>query len=93
MISYARQTPEEQTDVVPPPADDHIAPAPRVSVQAFCENVETAAMVQARAGAAELAVRATAALAVCDGSKSIAVDQHAQRLAREAVKTAGSRRQ
>jgi pilus assembly protein CpaE len=62
MISYARQNPEEQTDVVPPPADDHIAPAPRVSVQAFCENVETAAMVQAagedrRLGKAHLKVQ------------------------------------
>lgn len=28
-------------------ADEHIAPAPRVSVQAFCESVETAAAVQA----------------------------------------------
>jgi pilus assembly protein CpaE len=28
-------------------ADTHIAPAPRVSVQAFCETVETAAAVQA----------------------------------------------
>jgi pilus assembly protein CpaE len=28
-------------------ADDHIAPAPRVSVQAFCETVETAAAIQA----------------------------------------------
>ncbi len=46
MISYARQNPEEQPDVTPPPADDHIAPAPRVSVQAFCETVETAAAVQ-----------------------------------------------
>ena len=27
-------------------ADEHIAPAPRVSVQAFCESVETAAAVQ-----------------------------------------------
>jgi len=27
-------------------ADEHIAPAPRVSVQAFCETVETAAAVQ-----------------------------------------------
>ena len=27
-------------------ADDHIAPAPRVSIQAFCETVETAAAVQ-----------------------------------------------
>jgi hypothetical protein len=28
-------------------AEAHIAPAPRVSVQAFCETVETAAAVQA----------------------------------------------
>jgi pilus assembly protein CpaE len=28
-------------------AEEHIAPAPRVSVQAFCESVETAAAVQA----------------------------------------------
>jgi pilus assembly protein CpaE len=47
MISYARENSEEQQDVVPPPADDHIAPAPRVSVQAFCDTVETAAAVQA----------------------------------------------
>ena len=47
MISYARQNPEEPAEVASPPADDHIAPAPRVSVQAFCETVETAAAVQA----------------------------------------------
>src|SRR5580692_4131185 len=46
MINYARQKAEEQTDATPPAADDHIAPAPRVSVQAFCETVETAAAVQ-----------------------------------------------
>jgi pilus assembly protein CpaE len=45
MISYARQNSEEQPDAAPP-MDDHIAPAPRVSVQAFCETVETAAAVQ-----------------------------------------------
>ena len=45
MSSYARQT-TEQPDITSPPADDHIAPAPRVSVQAFCETVETAAAVQ-----------------------------------------------
>jgi pilus assembly protein CpaE len=28
-------------------SDEHIAPAPRVSVQAFCENVDTAAAIQA----------------------------------------------
>ena len=46
MISYARQNPEQQPDAASSPADDHIAPAPRVSVQAFCETVETAAAVQ-----------------------------------------------
>src|ERR1700743_1815657 len=47
MISYARQNSEETPEVAPPPvAEDHIAPAPRVSVQAFCETVETAAAVQ-----------------------------------------------
>ncbi|MCC6775306.1 MAG: CpaE family protein [Hyphomicrobiales bacterium] len=30
-----------------PAAEEHIAPAPRVSVQAFCETVETASAVQA----------------------------------------------
>jgi pilus assembly protein CpaE len=46
MISIARQDPEEQPDIAPPPADDYIAPAPRVSVQAFCETAETAAAVR-----------------------------------------------
>ena len=46
MISYARQNPEEQPDAASPQAEEHIAPAPRVSVQAFCETVETAAAVQ-----------------------------------------------
>ena len=45
MISYARQNPEEAPETAPP-AESHIAPAPRVSVQAFCETVETAAAVQ-----------------------------------------------
>jgi alkylation response protein AidB-like acyl-CoA dehydrogenase len=67
----------------PSPLDDELAACRDRLDDAIAGG--TAAMVQARAGAAELAVRATAALAVCDGSKSIAVDQHAQRLAREAV--------
>src|SRR6201991_1348486 len=46
MISYARQNPEETPAVTPPSADDHIAPAPGVPVQAVCETVETAAAVQ-----------------------------------------------
>ena len=50
MIRNAQQTaiPEQQHAQVDAPAsDDHVAPAPRVSVQAFCETVETAAAVQA----------------------------------------------
>ncbi|OPY99591.1 CtpF protein [Bradyrhizobium sacchari] len=46
MISYARQSQEEQPEASLPPVEEHIAPAPRVSVQAFCETVETAAAVQ-----------------------------------------------
>src|SRR5881398_1267005 len=45
MISYARQNSEQQPEVTPP-LEDHIAPSPRVSVQAFCETVETASAVQ-----------------------------------------------
>jgi len=61
MISDARQNPEEQPDITPP-ADDYIAPAPRVSVQAFCETVETAAAVRSagedrRLGKAHLTVQ------------------------------------
>jgi pilus assembly protein CpaE len=36
MISYSRQTTEQQPDGTSPSTEDHIAPAPRVSVQAFC---------------------------------------------------------
>ena len=39
----------------------------------------------ARAAASELAIRAAAALTVAQGSRSILLDQHAQRLAREAL--------
>src|SRR5438105_965245 len=46
MISYARQTPEQRPDISSPSAEEHIAPAPRVSVQAFCDTVESAAAVQ-----------------------------------------------
>jgi pilus assembly protein CpaE len=46
MISYARQTAEDPAATASSATDEHIAPAPRVSVQAFCESVETAAAVQ-----------------------------------------------
>jgi pilus assembly protein CpaE len=45
MISHAHQNSREQPDVAPL-AEDHIAPAPRVSVQAFCETEETARVVR-----------------------------------------------
>ena len=48
MISYAQKTEDEQLAATPTTAaEEHIAPAPRVSIQAFCETVETAAAVQA----------------------------------------------
>src|SRR5216684_610492 len=62
MISHARRNPEEQPDVTPPHADDYIAPAPRVSVQAFCETEQTAAAARSagedrRLGKAHLTVQ------------------------------------
>ena len=53
MIKHAKQVAIADDELMPVAtadslaADDHIAPAPRVSVQAFCETVETAAAVQA----------------------------------------------
>lgn len=49
MISYAQKTADEEPTAATPAAEEHIAPAPRVSVQAFCETVETATAVQAAA--------------------------------------------
>jgi pilus assembly protein CpaE len=46
MISYGQQNSEASSDVAASDTDAHIAPAPRVSVQAFCETVEVAAVVQ-----------------------------------------------
>lgn len=55
MIKYAQQLADPAALDAPPlapqapepiAADDHIAPAPRVSVQAFCDSVETAAAAQ-----------------------------------------------
>jgi pilus assembly protein CpaE len=51
MIKHASQVATADEEPMPMPAiaagEEHIAPAPRVSVQAFCETVETAAAVQA----------------------------------------------
>jgi hypothetical protein len=67
----------------PGPLDDELAACRERLDDAL--TADTAAMAQARAAASELAVRAAAALAVRDGSRSITADQHPQRLAREAV--------
>jgi pilus assembly protein CpaE len=47
MIKYALQAEETEIAAEPVASDEHIAPAPRVSIQAFCDTVETAASVQA----------------------------------------------
>jgi pilus assembly protein CpaE len=44
--SHAVVSDPEATPAADLAADEHIAPAPRVSIQAFCETVETAATVQ-----------------------------------------------
>src|SRR5580704_4632932 len=48
MTRQSSQTTIAAADPDEPPdsGGDHIAPAPRISVQAFCETVETAAAVQ-----------------------------------------------
>jgi alkylation response protein AidB-like acyl-CoA dehydrogenase len=77
----------------PSPLDDQLAacrarldeavspPAPAPTLPA----APAATMAAARAAASELAIRATAALAVHAGSKAITLDQHPQRLSREAL--------
>jgi pilus assembly protein CpaE len=62
MISHARKDIEEQPEDGRPSADEYIAPAPRVSVQAFCQLDETAAAVRSaaedrRLGKAHLSVK------------------------------------
>jgi pilus assembly protein CpaE len=50
MIKYALQNAEAAPDPIEGGARaDHIAPVPRISIQAFCESAETAAVMQAAA--------------------------------------------
>ncbi len=67
----------------PGPLDDELAGCRQKLDDAL--GAGTAAMAEARAAASELGVRAAAALAVREGSRSVGVDQHVQRLAREAM--------
>jgi pilus assembly protein CpaE len=45
-MSQSSQAVREEFSPADAARDEHIAPAPRVSVQAFCENVDTAAAIQ-----------------------------------------------
>ncbi len=73
MTSHARKNLEEQPDVTPPHADDYIAPAPRVSVQAFCQTDETATAVRS---AGEDRRLAKAHLTVKMGGMATAIDTY-----------------
>jgi pilus assembly protein CpaE len=62
MSSQSRKDPEELSDAAPPQANDYIAAAPRISVQAFCETEDTAAALRSagddrRLGKAHLTVK------------------------------------
>jgi pilus assembly protein CpaE len=76
MIHYDRKNAEEKSDFAPPPADDYIAPAPRVSVQAFCETDETAVAVRSagedrRLGKAHLTVQMGGVAAAIESYRTV----------------------
>jgi pilus assembly protein CpaE len=73
MSSHALRNTDEQPDLTPPHADDYIAPAPRVSVQAFCETEKTAAAVRAAGADRRLA---KAHLTVQMGGMAAAVEAY-----------------
>jgi pilus assembly protein CpaE len=81
MIKHAHQVAVADDTAIPAApaevaaAEDHIAPAPRVSVQAFCETVETAAAVQAasedrRLGKAHVKIQMGGATAAVEAYRS-----------------------
>src|SRR5882757_5860345 len=47
MTRSTHQEPEQQPDATKDSSTDHIAPVPRISVQAFCETEDTAAAIRA----------------------------------------------
>jgi len=76
MINSARHDSGEQPDVTPSFADDYIAPAPRVSVQAYCETDQTAAAVRAasedrRLGKAHVTVKMGGVVTAIDVYSSV----------------------
>src|SRR5579863_8639958 len=64
---------DEQTPAETAGRDEHIAPAPRVAVQAFCENVDTAAAIQ---GAGEDRRLAKAHLRIQMGGMAAAIEAY-----------------
>ena len=81
MIKHAQQVALDEHEspptapAAPVAADEHIAPAPRVSVQAFCETVETASAVQAasedrRLGKAHVKIQMGGATAAVEAYRS-----------------------
>jgi alkylation response protein AidB-like acyl-CoA dehydrogenase len=56
-----------------------------VAARRSLDDATPATLPEARAGASEMALRASATLTVAHGSRSILLDQHPQRLAREAM--------
>jgi hypothetical protein len=64
----------------PTPLEDEL-----IAARSDLDEATRDSMPAARAHAAELALRVAAALIVHDGSRSILMDHHAQRLAREAL--------
>jgi pilus assembly protein CpaE len=73
MITQAFQAVQVEEPAAAPAVVEHIAPAPRVSVQAFCETVETAAAVQ---GAGEDRRLAKAHLKIQMGGIAAAIEAY-----------------
>jgi pilus assembly protein CpaE len=76
MIRHALQTVEtDSAPAEPIKREEHIAPAPRVSIQAFCETVETAAAIQSagedrRLGKAHLKIQMGGVAAAIEAYRS-----------------------
>lgn len=72
-MEQASQAAREQGALTDTGRDEHIAPAPRVSVQAFCETVETAAAIQ---GASEDRRMAKAHMRIQMGGLTAAIEAY-----------------
>ena len=46
MITFSLSKSETEKPVEPASSEDHVAPVPRISIQAFCEDSETAGIIQ-----------------------------------------------